>query len=398
MALFSTTQFQNQTLELMNTFYKQLLFGFMALILVGCATGKNAFDKGDYETALDRAVNRLQSNPSNKKAQDVLIDGYRVASQYHLKRIQQMNRSSDSFKYESIYNEYAALNRYYRDIQRCPACLDLVNPKEYLQEQEAAAQNAAEVQVSLGESALSSNTIEGGRQAFGHFQSALRYSNNLPGIDSLLTDARNMGTVRVLVEPIPVHSRSLELTNEYFANRMFEFLDGFSRDRFVQFYSQGDMEAYDINPDHILSMEFDDFVLGQTRIESKTKEIKRDSVVVGQYKDKDGISHDVFGTVKADFTTYRKTLASTGMLNFEIRDAYSNQVLAQRKLGGEDIWQYEWASFNGDERALTKDEIRMSKQKEIPPPSPQELFAAFIDRVYDQAFTQVRTLYRDTRF
>ena len=86
------------------------------------------------------------------------------------------------------------------------------------------------------------------------------------------------------------------------------------------------------------------------------------------------------------------------MLNFEIRDAYSNQVLAQRKLGGEDIWQYEWASFNGDERALTKDEIRLSKQKEIPPPSPQELFAAFIDRVYGQAFTQVRTLYRDTRF
>lgn len=369
----------------------------MALILLGCATGKNAFDKGDYETALDRAVNRLQSNPSNKKAQEVLLDGYKVASQYHLKRIQQFSRSSDTFRWESVYNEYAALNRYYNDIQRCPACLDLVNPKEYLEEQEDAARQAAEIQVDLGKQALEQNTIESGRQAFGHFGRALQFNRNISGIDTLLTDARNMGTVRVLIEPIPVHSRSLELTNEYFANRLYEFLDGFSRDRFVQFYSQADMDAYDLSPDHILSMEFDDFVLGQTLIESKTKEIKRDSVVVGQFKDKDGVSHDVFGTVKADFTTYRKTLASTGILNFEIRDAYSNQVLVHRKLGGEDIWQYEWASFNGDARALTKEEIRMSKLKEVPPPSPQELFAAFIDRIYDQAFGQVRQLYRDTK-
>ena len=381
----------------MNTFYKQLLLGFMALILIGCATGKNAFDKGDYETALDRAVNRLQANPTNKKAQDVLMDGYKVASQYHLRRIQQLNKSTDPFRFESMYNEYAALNRYFNDIQRCPACLDLVNPKEYLQEQEDAAMNAAEVQVSLGNEALKQNTIESGRQAFGHFQSALRFNGNIPQIDSLLTEARNMGTIRVLVEPIPVHSRNLELTNEYFANRMYEFLDGFSRERFVQFYSQADMEAYDLSPDHILRMEFDDFILGQTLMESKTKEIKRDSVVVGQFKDKDGVSHDVFGTVKADFTTYRKTLASTGLLNFEIRDAYSNQVLIQRKLGGEDIWQYEWASFNGDERALTKEEIQMSKQKEVPPPNAQQLFAAFIDRIYDQALGQVRQLYRDTR-
>ena len=381
----------------MNTFYKLLSIGFMALILVGCATGKNAFDKGDYETALQKAVNRLQANPTNKKAQDVLVDGYRIASQFHLKRIQQFKRSDDTFKWERIYNEYAALNRYYNDVQRCPACLDLVNPLEYLTEQESASYSAAEVHMELGKQLLANNTIDGGREAFRHFQSALRFNNSITGIDSLLTDARNMGTLRVLVEPIPAHSRNLELTNEYFVNRMFEFLSGFSNDRFVQFFSQNDMDAYQINPDHVLSMEFDDFVLGQTLIESKTKEIKRDSVVVGQFKDKDGVTHDVYGTVKANFTTFSKTLASTGILNFEIRDAYSNQVLIQRKLGGQDIWRYEWASFNGDERALTKEEIRMSRQKEIPPPSPQDLFAAFIDRIYDQALGQIRQLYRDTK-
>lgn len=381
----------------MNTFYKTFIFGFIAVFFIGCATGKNAFEKGDYETALDRAINRLQSNPSNQKAQDVLMEGYKIASQFHLRRIQQLKKSADSFKWERIYNEYTSLNKYYRDIQRCPACLDLVNPKEFLVEQENAAFNAAQVQVDLGIESLNLNTIQSGRQAFGHFEMALRYDRNIQNIDSLLTAARNMGTVKVLVEPIPIHSRNLELTNEFFVNRMYEFLDGFSRDRFVHFFSQTDMDAYQLDPDHVLSMEFDDFVLGQTLIETETVEIKKDSVIVGQYKDDEGISHDVYGSVKADYTTYRKTLASSGLLNLEVRDAYSGQVLVQRKLGGEDVWQYEWASFNGDERALTREEIRKAKRKEVPPPMPQELFGIFIEGIYDQAFDQIRSLYRDTR-
>ncbi len=381
----------------MNTFYKTILLGFMAVTVASCATGKNAFDKGNYETALDRAVKRLQANPNNKKAQDVLIDGYQVASTFHLNRIKQFKRSNDTFKWESIYGEYSKLNSYYNDIQRCPSCMSLVSPQEYSAEQEEAANNAAQVQLDLGKEALALNTIETGRQAYGYFNRALRYNGNIAGIDTLLTQARQVGTVRVLVEPIPIHSRSLQLTNEYFENKMLEYLDYFSQDKFVYFFTQEESQQREFQPDHILSLEFDNFILGQARIVSKTIEVKRDSVVVGQFTDKEGEKHDVYGTVKADFTKNSKTLRSVGLLNFEIRDAYSNKVLTQRKLRSEDIWQHDWASFNGDERALNKDEIRMSKNKELPPPSPQDLFISFIDRVYGQVEGNVRQFYRNTR-
>tara|TARA_R100000005_G_C4996595_1_gene203427 strand:- start:919 stop:2064 length:1146 start_codon:yes stop_codon:yes gene_type:complete len=379
----------------MKTFLHSLL-ALMVLTIVSCATGKNALEKGNYETALDRAINRLQSNPDNKKSQDVLIEGYRLASNYHMDYIRMLAVNNDPNKWEATYYQYKQLNSYYRQIQRCPACLSLVMPKSYVSEESDAARKAADYQIELGNNALATNTIEGGRRAFKHFNFALNFDRNVPNIDSLLTDARNMGTVRVLIEPIPIHSRSLELTNEYFENRVIEYLDRFSQGRFVQFFTVDEAEQIDLQPDQIVSMQFDDFVLGQTLIESKTKEVKRDSVVVGQYTDDKGVKHDVYNTVKAELTINRKTLSSQGVMNFEIRDAYTDRILTNRKLPNQDVWVHEWASFNGDSRALTRDEIEMSKLKELPPPPPQTLFIGFVDRIYDQIIGSISNFYRDS--
>lgn len=379
----------------MKTFLHSLL-ALLVLTIVSCATGKNALEKGNYETALDRAINRLQSNPDNKKSQDVLIEGYRLASNYHMDYIRMLAVNNDPNKWEATYYQYKQLNSYYRQIQRCPACLALVMPKSYISEESEAARKAAEYQIELGNNALATNTIEGGRRAFKHFNFALNFDRNVPNIDSLLTDARNMGTVRVLIEPIPIHSRSLELTNEYFENRVIEYLDRFSQGRFVQFFTVDEAEQIDLQPDQIVSMQFDDFVLGQTLIESKTKEVKRDSVVVGQFTDDKGVKHDVYNTVKAELTINRKTLSSQGVMNFEIRDAYTNRILTNRKLPSKDVWVHEWASFNGDSRALTRDEIEMSKLKELPPPPPQTLFIGFVDRIYDQIIGSISNFYRDS--
>ena len=377
--------------------HSYLLLALLGLTLISCATGKNAFEKGNYETAIDRAVNRLQSNPDNKKSKAVLVEGYNLASNFHLDRIREFQSSQDEFRYERIVSEYNKLNNYYGKIQRCPACLKLVNPTNYRQEVETASESAAQTRLAMGKAALADSTLEAGRAAFRHFDRALNYQRNLAGINELMDLARDMGTLRVLIEPIPLHSRTLAITNEYFENKMVNYLDGYSQNRFVRFFTYEEAQRINLQPDHIITMQFDDFNLGQTLIESNTKEVERDSVIVGDFTDKEGVKHDVYGTVKAEITRYRKTLASTGLLNFEIRDGYTGRVLINRKLPSEDIWQHEWLSYNGDERALTDDEIKLARRKELPPPNPQTLFISFIDRIYGQVTGSVSNFYRNTR-
>ena len=114
----------------------------------------------------------------------------------------------------------------------------------------------------------------------------------------------------------------------------------------------------------------------------------------------DGVSNQVkeekiYATVKATVFIYTKTITSNGVLDFRIIDAGSNSVISQEKLPGEFIWQTQWATFNGDERALTEEQLELSKLKEAPPPSPQALFIEFTKPIFDQMTQKVRDFYRN---
>ena len=236
----------------------QILLAFLGLSVMSCATGKNAFEKGNYETAIDKSINRLQSNPDNKKAQDVLIEGYALASGYHQDIISTLKSSNDPFKHEAMFYQYEQLNDYYDKIRRCPACLKLVNPSLYAEQLEEQGGLAAQYQLKLANLAMEENSIQGGRAAFNHFNNALIFKNNIEDIDGLLSDARNMGTVKVVVERIPIHSRVLSLENEFFENNIMEYMDRYGANRFVDFFTADEAVQMDLQPDHILSMMFDD--------------------------------------------------------------------------------------------------------------------------------------------
>lgn len=102
----------------------------------------------------------------------------------------------------------------------------------------------------------------------------------------------------------------------------------------------------------------------------------------------------VYGTVKATLYHSRKTITSKGTLNLQIIDARTGGVLAVEKIPGEYIWVSEWATFNGDERALTPRQLQLSKQREQIPPPTQDLFSGFAQPIYDRVITKIGEFYK----
>ena len=103
---------------------------------------------------------------------------------------------------------------------------------------------------------------------------------------------------------------------------------------------------------------------------------------------------NVYGTVEAEFISYRKYIDSGGLLDMKIYDAVTDRVLFQRKMPGEYNWMAEWATYKGDKRALSDEELALARLSEPLNPSPQFLFEQFCQPIYSQAAGHIREFYR----
>ena len=373
----------------------------ICISFASCKSTKKAYKKGDYETAVFNSIDRLRKSPNNKKARETLKLAYSDLSADLLKQVANARKSPDPFRFESIVDHYSVLTRIYREVQRAPGAKRiLTSVKDYSSDLNSAKLKAAEVRYAQGERALAQAMEEGDReiakQAFFHFQKADNYQPGFRSSRAKMEDARAYATLFIKIDPIPMHSRTLSLTNEFFENQMTEYIRSHPTSEFIQFVSARQDMPEDRVPDQIIRMIFDDFVVGQSYIKEKVIERTRDSVVVGSVEIKPDSTADVYGTVKAEVHQFQKEITSSGLLDMQIIDGRTGELLTQRKFPGTFIWYDKWGFFNGDKRAITEEDKDFTrKRKESREPLPQDLFIEFTKPIFTQVTGFVTEYYRN---
>lgn len=372
---------------------------FLCLVLsilftnIESCTGNRSLNKGNYDKAIQQSVKKLRKSPNNKKAQKTLLNAYNLAVKTKIEEINRLKSSSDVFKWERIVDIYSNLNHISSKIDHCPACLKIIpDANTYNSSLEEAKYNAATVRYNLGIEQMKINTISAAQDAYRHFYKARFYISNFKDIDKQLEKARKAATLRVVMEHIPMHSHALKLSNEFFESKIFEYLNKLNYE-FVQFYSAEDAASYNIKPHQYLLLKFDDFIVGQQSMYEKEIEIKKDSVVLKTEILPDKKEKKIYGTVKANLHTYTLSITSTGLLDMKIKDASSNTTIVQNKMPGTYVWETKWASFNGDERALSKEQLDMTRQKPGVPLPPQQLFIEFTKPIFNQLTSHLSNYY-----
>ena len=370
-----------------------LLFAAGIALLAGCATGKRALEQGQYYEAVTQAISRLQQNPDSKNARATLKQGYPLAVDFYKEEIRRAEATGDPFRYERIMDHYRALNNMYDALRRCPSCLSLVNnPRSYDRAYEQVRQQAAQARYDAGLAQLDPNDKYRSREAYGHFD---RAEQLLPGF----LDARQQreiaydyASLKVILDIATVPSPRYSLSSEYFAQDLFQATHSRNINPFVQFMSPQEVQDAGIEPDQVVYMQFEDFVVGETHTVREIESVSRDSVNTGTVV-VDGEKVPVYSTVTAKVSRFRKTVVSRGVLRVEIFDGRTQRMLDTERLPGEFVWSTEWGVFQGDERALSQQDKALCRVDEAYPPGPQQMFREFTRPIYDQTLRYLRSYY-----
>ncbi len=377
----------------MKQIYPIFLFIIVIVLNLGCTSGKKALKSGNYDQSTIQAIERLRKNPNHKKSRAVLSKSYPLAVKYHNDRILNLKNINDPFKNGRIINEYERLNYLYEQIMRSPGAMEVIpNPRKFYDEIQALSRIAAEEQYQAGMEALNHGSRQKAKDAYVFFIRAEEFSPGYKDVRKRMEEALDIATLKVVVDQIPVPTVNFRISVEFFQDQVDQYLFHYTDNEFVRFFSPND--TWLKNPDQIMILQFDDFSVGNTNNFKNTKEVSKDSVVVGKVKLDDGKEKDVLGTVKAKFTEHRREIISKGLLSMKIIDGNTKRIIMHEKFPGEFVWISRWASFNGDERALTKEELDLTSRRPVEPPPPQELFVEFTKPIYGQLTNTIRNYYR----
>lgn len=364
-------------------------------MLESCSSGKKAYERGDYYEAVMKSISRLRSNPDHSKSADALRNAYPLAVDYLEGQANNEIASNSPYKWRNAINAYNQINTLYEEIRQCPGCMKVIsNPKNYYAEIGPLKEKAAEESYNAGIALLMKATREDSKRAFFNFRDANNFVPGYKDVVEYLAKSKDEATLRVVVEQIPVPAR-YNLSGGFFQDKVEEFLHGnYPDEGFVKFYTPVEAQSVNLDAaDQILRIQFDDFSVGNIKLNEKEETVSKDSVKVGDAK-VDGKTVPVYATVKAKLTTYRKEVVSTGLVSMVVVDGRTNGVLTHRKFSGEYGWVSTWARFNGDERALTDKQLALCQSKEMSQPPPQDLFLEFTRPIYNQLIPALKGFYQ----
>jgi hypothetical protein len=372
-----------------------LLIAVLVLLFFACSSGKQAYERGDYYGAVMKSVNRLRQNPDHSKSRQALQGAYPLAVEFYESQAKNEIASNSPYKWKNAIQSYSTINQLYEAIKQCPGCLQVVkNPVNYYAEIGPLKDKAAEESYNAGITALMRGTREDAKTAYFNFVDVQNFVPGYKDVLEYLDKSKFEATLKVVVEQIPVPAR-YNLSGGFFQDKVEEFLHNNYPDRgFVKFYTPQEAKLSDLQyVDQILRIQFDDFSVGNSVLREKEETLSRDSVVVGEAK-VEGKTIPVYNTVKAKYTTYTKEIISAGLLSMIIVDGRTNGILSHQKFDGKYVWISQWARFNGDERALTDQQLALCKLKENSPPVAQDLFLEFTRPIYDRLIPALRSFYQ----
>jgi tetratricopeptide (TPR) repeat protein len=393
--IFVKTQIEFMRYRLFTQFSTRLLLAILIINSTACSSGKRMFEKGDYDGAVMQASQRLKLSPNNAKAKSTLKNAYTMALKTHLDAIQQADNYKTENYYDIVLSNYTALYNLEQTIKFCPACLNVVsNLYEVAVKLTQTKKEALEFYYKRGNDYLTLGGKENARKALIDFNKVVSIQYDYRDIGTQVNQAKWEASEKIIIRHIPMHSRTFSISNEFFEKKILEYCyNTIQVNRLVQFLTPEEAKREHVdNPDQIIDIYFDDFIVGQTYVKENNQEFKKDSVIIGTTTI-NGKEQSVYGSVKASVRSFEKSVLSSGLLNLSISSPNSNSTLLTEKIPGSYTWVCKWGNYNGDNRALSKDQINMCQGKELMPPMPQDLFIEFTKPIYSQLTSRLNSFY-----
>lgn len=344
----------------------------LSLLTFSCKTASKLYEKGNYDEAVELAAKKLQKDPNDPKLLDIITNSYSYAVNDHESRIHSLSQSSNELKYESIYNEYLSLQRMYEAIYKVPSVLEIVKPNNYTDFLITYRQKAGDVRYERGIAFMQRYTKKSYQDAYREFQIALRFNPGDRDAAIKLNEAYEYAVTNVAVLPLQLYGgyiqTSYNTSSNNLDNELIRNLKYSSGNEFVKFYSVWDARRDGIRIDQEVELSVGNLNIGQQYDNSTRQKVSKEIVIKEIVYKADSVVRE-YAKVNATIITTTRRINSTLLLQINVKNS-DGRWIWNDNVNAVYNWSTQFATFNGDERALSADDkLFVNKRKEFAPPA-----------------------------
>ena len=338
------------------------IFIISCLFLFACSSGKNQFEKGNYDLAVYKAVKRLQQRPNHPKASEALQGAYGLAVKGHLDRVAFLLNTQDKFRYDRVVREFASIRKLNNAVLKYPEYASLVKLEKVEEKYLHAKKLAANVHLEEARALMQQKSKPLARRAVGHYHNANRFVQGIVSSGEL-SDAMDAGTERIVFLFANDNQFFKSWNAELFFNNL---VNEFGRVpmRYLQILPEGMEEK----ADRVIEIELHELAIGREVYTERMTKMVRDNVFIGQVESDSGKMVDVYGPVKARYFEFTKSVESSAVVWIQQVDPLTGTVQRKEMFPSSFVWTDVWATYKGDRRALNKEQKHLARKGESPLP------------------------------
>ena len=368
---------------------KLLLLTILLSILISCNGRKQvekAVNSGNYDQAITNALKKLETNKNKKRKQDYVLmlrDAYYKAIERDLNTINHLQKDNNPELYTEIHELFLDLDARQEAIK--PVMPLLVNGKaikfkfnDYSNDIIKSRNDAADYLYEKGLALLETDNKAKMRQAYDIYNYIERIYPNYEDSRELMDEAHQRGISYVIVS---IENQTQQIIPQQLEDDLLNF-DTYGLNQFWTTYHA--IADANINYDFAMQLQLQRINISPERI--KEQQLIREKEVVDgwEYKlDRDGnVAKDTLGndikidkiiTVKARYNEFVQTKSSQVIANVVYTNLVSNQILDTFPIDSGFIFENVFARYRGDKRALTRKDLDIARNRQVPFPSNEQM-------------------------
>lgn len=370
---------------------KQLLVILSFLVLISCSSIKNtqeAISTGNYDRAIDIAINNLKRNKTKKGNQPYVLmleEAFVKATLKDLERISYLKKDQNPENLETIFVLYQNLkNRQERIKPLLP--LPILNKgkdanfkfSNYNDEIIASKNKLSDYLYSKAKIIFNTNNKLDYRNAYNDLEYIEKINSNFRDVRNLMTIAHNKGLDFVIVS---MKNQTQKVIPKRLQQDLLNF-DTYGLNDFWTVY-HGNKDP-NIKYDFGLELNLREIQVSPEQLREKEiireKEVKDGFTYLLDNKgnhvlDKEGNKIEIDKMVRVRCELYQFTQLKSAKVIGQVKyvDLYSRQTIETYPIASEFIFQHIYANYRGDKRALESSYLDLIRLRTVPFPTSEQM-------------------------